>query len=247
MGHNAKCCCLAVILLCTAAIGPPGLQADLTEKQVYPLEKQEDVWWAGVRDLCELAGAELTATAGGPVILQRDLGGEGNRHLGFRIEAFADQLMGKGPIEIKVGDDTYKLEVGSVKLERDGERVWDLIHEQSARGVGVLVTTHYMQEAQQCDRLLLMSRGSLVAAGSEADIIGDITAVAVRADDWSAAFSALDEAGQAVTLAGRRVRVADGRPDRIRRLLAERGIAAEVAVVPATIEERMTLLTRADL
>jgi ABC-2 type transport system ATP-binding protein len=122
--------------------------------------------------------------------------------------------------------------------------LWDLIHEQSARGVGVLVTTHDMQEAQQCDRLLLMSRGSLVAAGSEADIIGDITAVAVRADDWSAAFRALDEAGQAVTLAGRRVRVADGQPDRILSLLAERGIAAEVAVVPATIEERMTLLTR---
>ncbi len=129
MGHNAKCCCVAVILLCTAAIGAPGPQGDLTEKQVYPLEKQEDVWWAGIRDLCELGGAELTAAAGGPVILQRDLGGEGDRHLRFRIEAFADQLMGKGPIEIKVGDDTYKLETGSVELERNGERVWDLIHE----------------------------------------------------------------------------------------------------------------------
>jgi ABC-2 type transport system ATP-binding protein len=124
--------------------------------------------------------------------------------------------------------------------------LWDIIHEQSARGAGVLVTTHYMQEAQQCDRLLLMSRGSLVAAGSEADIIGDITAVAVRAEDWSAAFSALDAAGQAVTLAGRRVRVADGRPDEILQLLADRGIAAEADVVPATIEERMTLLTRAE-
>ena len=41
---------------------------------------------------------------------------------------------------------------------------------------GVLVTTHYMQEAEQCDRLLLMSRARLVAQGSEADIIGDTTA-----------------------------------------------------------------------
>jgi hypothetical protein len=137
MGHNAKCCCLAVILLCTAAIGAPGPQADLTDKEVYPLEKQEDVWWAGIRDLCELGGAELTATAGGPVILQRDLRGEAVRGLRFRIEAFADQLMGKGPIEIKVGDDTYKLETGSVKLEMNGERVWDLIHEPRAiNGVG---------------------------------------------------------------------------------------------------------------
>ena len=37
--------------------------------------------------------------------------------------------------------------------------------EQSQRGVGVLVTTHYMQEAQQCDRLLLMSQ----AAWSQGD------------------------------------------------------------------------------
>ena len=103
-----------------------------------------------------------------------------------------------------------------------------------------------MQEAQQCDRLLLMSRGRLVAAGSEADIIGDIRSVAVRAGDWSAAFTALDEAGQAVTLAGRRVRVADGDPDRILAILTGRAIAAEVSVVPATIEERMTLLTRAE-
>ena len=36
--------------------------------------------------------------------------------------------------------------------------LWDTIHAQAEDGVGVLVTTHYMQEAQQCDRLLLMSR-----------------------------------------------------------------------------------------
>jgi ABC-2 type transport system ATP-binding protein len=124
--------------------------------------------------------------------------------------------------------------------------LWDIIHEQSARGVGILVTTHNMQEAQQCDRLLLMSRGALVGEGSEADIIGDIRAVAVTAPNWSAAFDALNDAGQPVTLAGRRVRVADGDPDRIRQILASGGVAAEVDIVPATIEERMTLLARAD-
>ncbi|WP_377885576.1 AAA family ATPase [Actinoplanes digitatis] len=45
--------------------------------------------------------------------------------------------------------------------------LWDTIRAQSDRGVGVLVTTHYMQEAQQCDRLLLMSNGKLVADVSE--------------------------------------------------------------------------------
>lgn len=125
-----------------------------------------------------------------------------------------------------------------------GAELWDIIHDQSARGVGILVTTHNMQEAQQCDRLLLLSRGVLVGQGSEADIIGDIRAVAVTAADWAAAFDALNSAGQPVTLAGRRVRVADGDPERIRQILADGGVAAEVDVVPATIEERMTLLAR---
>lgn len=31
-------------------------------------------------------------------------------------------------------------------------RLWDAVHDRADQGVGVLVTTHYMQEAQQCDR-----------------------------------------------------------------------------------------------
>lgn len=125
-------------------------------------------------------------------------------------------------------------------------QLWDMIHTQAAAGVGVLVTTHYMQEAQQCDRLLLMSAGRLVAQGSEADIIGATTAVRVTANEWAAVFDALDRAGQQVTLAGRAVRVADGNADEIASLLAEAGITAEVTPVPATIEERMTVLTFAN-
>ena len=122
--------------------------------------------------------------------------------------------------------------------------LWDMIHDQAAAGVGVLVTTHYMQEAQQCDRLLLMSSGRVIAQGGEADIIGSTTAVRVTADDWAGVFDILDRAGLPVTLAGRSVRVADGVPTRIAELLAGAGIRAEVTEVPATIEERMAVLTR---
>jgi ABC-2 type transport system ATP-binding protein/ribosome-dependent ATPase len=125
-------------------------------------------------------------------------------------------------------------------------RLWDTIHEQADAGVGVLVTTHYMQEAQQCDRLLLMAGGRLVAQGSERDVVGGTTAVEIRTDDWAAAFSALEQAGEAVTLDGIDVRVADGSPDRLRQVLGAAGLKAQIQSVPATIEERMTVLARGE-
>lgn len=122
--------------------------------------------------------------------------------------------------------------------------LWDTIRARSDRGVGVLVTTHYMQEAQQCDRLLLMSSGLLVAQGSEADIIGDTRALAVRTDDWAATFAALNAADIPVILDGRAVRVADTDPDDVQRILEKAGVQGTVETVPATIEERMLVLAR---
>ena len=42
---------------------------------------------------------------------------------------------------------------------------WDLIYELSGQGVTVFVTTHYMDEAEYCDRLGLIYRGELIAVG----------------------------------------------------------------------------------
>jgi ABC-2 type transport system ATP-binding protein len=40
---------------------------------------------------------------------------------------------------------------------------WDLIHELAGSGTTVLVSTHYLEEAEYCDRLALMNRGRLIA------------------------------------------------------------------------------------
>ena len=45
-------------------------------------------------------------------------------------------------------------------------------------------------------------------------------------------------------LSGRSIRVADGDPSVVSRVLAEAGIGAAVEQVPATIEERMAVLAR---
>lgn len=43
---------------------------------------------------------------------------------------------------------------------------WDLIYDLSGRGVTVFVTTHYMDEAEYCNRIGLIYRGELIALGT---------------------------------------------------------------------------------
>ncbi|MCE1198421.1 MAG: ABC transporter ATP-binding protein [Marinilabiliales bacterium] len=40
---------------------------------------------------------------------------------------------------------------------------WDLIYEAAHKGVTIFVTTHYMDEAEYCDRVAIMSEGKIVA------------------------------------------------------------------------------------
>ncbi len=49
-------------------------------------------------------------------------------------------------------------------------RFWELIQELSAEGVTVFVTTHYMDEAEYCNRLALIFRGRLVALGTPTEL-----------------------------------------------------------------------------
>jgi ABC-type multidrug transport system ATPase subunit len=121
-------------------------------------------------------------------------------------------------------------------------RLWDRIHERADRGVGVLVTTHHLQEAQQCDRLIVMASGRGVVAGTLAEVLAGRTAVLVDAPSWSEAFAALSDAGSLVTLAGTRVRVADRSPDEVRAILAAASVEARVDVVPASLDETMVLV-----
>jgi ABC-2 type transport system ATP-binding protein len=47
---------------------------------------------------------------------------------------------------------------------------WDLIHHMAAEGVTVFVTTHYMEEAEYCNRLALIFRGKMVALGTPTEL-----------------------------------------------------------------------------
>ncbi|MBW3552716.1 MAG: ABC transporter ATP-binding protein [Gemmatimonadetes bacterium] len=53
-------------------------------------------------------------------------------------------------------------------------RFWDLIDGLSERGTTVLVSTHYMEEAEYCHRLALMNRGRLIALDSPSGLRGSL-------------------------------------------------------------------------
>jgi ABC-2 type transport system ATP-binding protein len=50
---------------------------------------------------------------------------------------------------------------------------WDEIHALSARGLTVLVSTHYMDEAERCHEIAYISYGKLIARGTADEIIAD--------------------------------------------------------------------------
>lgn len=45
-------------------------------------------------------------------------------------------------------------------------KFWELINELSAQGITILVTTHYLDEAEYCNNLILINAGRLIASGS---------------------------------------------------------------------------------
>lgn len=50
---------------------------------------------------------------------------------------------------------------------------WELIHDVAASGVTVFVTTHFMDEAEHCDRMALIYHGKMIAMGSSGELKRD--------------------------------------------------------------------------
>ena len=51
---------------------------------------------------------------------------------------------------------------------------WRAIHELARQGTTVLVTTHYMDEAERCGRLAMLSGGHLIALGTPAEVAAQV-------------------------------------------------------------------------
>ncbi|HEY0159186.1 MAG TPA: ABC transporter ATP-binding protein [Thermoanaerobaculia bacterium] len=104
---------------------------------------------------------------------------------------------------------------------------WDLIYELAAdRGMTVLVTTHYMDEAEQCDRLAFILDGALIADGSPAELKRDLHGRILEVRPEGSSFDVVkslesDAALEDVYLFGLTVRAVaeQGETARVRQLL----------------------------
>lgn len=122
-------------------------------------------------------------------------------------------------------------------------RLWDTIREAAEAGAGALVTTHHMEEAEYCDRVVVMAAGRVVAAGSMDEVIGEAKTVEVRPTRWAEAYEVLDRAGIPAALVGTALRVARGELESVREALHRGGVEASAELVPATFEETFVALT----
>lgn len=122
-------------------------------------------------------------------------------------------------------------------------RLWETIRGAAESGAGILVTTHHMEEAEQCDRLVVMAGGRVVAAGTMAEIVGGAISVRVTAPRWEEAYAALSGAGEPVALVGRTLRVPGGDAGRVRDTLEAARVSASLEVEPATLEEAFVELS----
>ena len=114
---------------------------------------------------------------------------------------------------------------------------WNLIYDLSRKGdTTVLITTHYMAEAEMCDRLALMNNGRLVAGDSPSALKQQAESkggrvLAIRCDDFRGAYALLETEYPSAALFGDRIHIRTHHPEteheQIRSLLNREGIQVE--------------------
>jgi ABC-2 type transport system ATP-binding protein len=133
-------------------------------------------------------------------------------------------------------------------------RFWELIQQLRTEGVTVFVTTHYMDEAEYCNRLALFYRGRLVALGTPAELkrralTGDLLLVETASLGASLELLRRLPVVRDAAVFGNALHVvvegADSSVERLRAELDARGLgAARIQRIRPSLEDAFVALTR---
>ena len=130
---------------------------------------------------------------------------------------------------------------------------WETLFALVHQGITILVSTHYMDEAERCHRLAILDRGTLVADGSPQQLMTDIDAsvVEVETGDSQQARTALGklEKVHSVTQLGMRLRVLVDRTEAepgkyVAAGLRTAGVRAHAQQTNASLEDVFVVVTR---
>jgi ABC-2 type transport system ATP-binding protein len=130
---------------------------------------------------------------------------------------------------------------------------WAKLFELAQAGTTILVSTHYMDEAERCHRLAILDRGTKVADGTPNELQAStgMAIIEVLADDPQRAHDVLHALPEvaSVTQLGVRLRVlipntVDEPLNLLRRVLDGSGIAADSSVATASLEDVFVAVTR---
>lgn len=120
--------------------------------------------------------------------------------------------------------------------------LWDRLFRLKEQGVTLVITTHYMDEAEQlCDRLIVMDKGEIMAEGSPAELIRQYSSREVLEVRFGSARNA--EVADQIRSLGDRVEVL---PDRIL-VYAENGEAELTKIHELGLEPITSLVRRSSL
>lgn len=126
---------------------------------------------------------------------------------------------------------------------------WDLIYELAAdRGMTVLVTTHYMDEAEQCDSLVLILNSKKIADGAPSEIKRGLAGRLLEVTPARDPFLAMDslqkqDSVEDAYLYGLTLRVVAA-PDRLRDAAALMAPLGDVTRAEPTLEDAFVALVR---
>ena len=133
------------------------------------------------------------------------------------------------------------------KARRD---FWREIHALAADGITVLVSTHYMDEAERCHRLVYISYGKMLAAGTAPEVIAQagLRTWAVVGPRLDAVLDAVEQRGWMAVPFGTSLHVSSTDHDDFPRWLAEHdpALAREMRIepIPTGLEDVFIALTQ---
>ena len=120
--------------------------------------------------------------------------------------------------------------------------LWDRLFRLKEQGVTLVITTHYMDEAEQlCDRLIVMDKGKIMAEGSPADLIKQYSSKEVLEVRFGSSRNA--EVAEQLKGIGDRIEVL---PDRIL-IYSENGEADLHTILTRGLEPVTSLVRRSSL